>query len=259
VVSVSEAEKVSLAARNNALWCDVMLRAHGCRTSFQQDLWSSPDLAPRYYPNAVTLTGPEGVDEQMASIRQLVDQATELGRSLAIKDSFSTLPLQSCGCHPLFSADWLFRPPGGAKPLEPLRLERLADIIWAPLQSEDDLSAWERACERAWGLASDKPAEVGDLFPATLLTTPDVTVIAAYRRGQIIAGCIAYRSPGALGYTNMFLPAEDSALFRTACVAEIAGLFPGLPIVGYESGPDCAAMQACGFETIGELLIWLSA
>jgi hypothetical protein len=249
-MAMSEIEKVSLAARNNALWCDAMLRAHGCRTSFQQHLWSSPDPAPRYYPNAVTLTGSEGVDQQIAAIRHLLNEAKDLGRPLAIKDSFRTLPLQSYGCHPLFTADWLYRPPNGCDRTAPL-----ADVTWASLQLEDDLSAWEKA----WGLASDDPAQAGDLFPAALLRTPDVTVIAAYRRGQIIAGCIAYRSPGALGYTNMFLPSEDSALVRTACAMEIARLSPELPIVGYESGAASAAMQACGLKTVGGLQVWLSA
>jgi hypothetical protein len=243
---MDQAEKVTLAVQNNAAWCDVMLRAHGCRTSFGQHLWSSPDPAPCYYPNAITLSGSEGVEQQRVSLRQLLQQAKDPERPLAIKDSFNTLALESDGCSRLFTADWLYRPSreADAAPIQ-------TDVHWTRPASAEALLAWEQA----WG----GPDHPGGLFPASLLTAPPVTVLAAYRRERVVAGCIVYRSPTALGYTNMFLPDMDRASFRAACVAAIARLSPDLPIVGYESGADLEAMRACGFETTGSLQVWLSA
>jgi hypothetical protein len=36
-----------------------------------------------------------------------------------------------------------------------------------------------------------------------------------------------------------------------------ARLFPGIPIVGYESGPLLGAKEQAGFERVGWLVVWL--
>ena len=42
-----------------------------------------------------------------------------------------------------------------------------------------------------------------------------------------------------------------------AAVDSIAGRYPGLPLVGYESGDDLAAARRAGFTSTGPLRVWL--
>lgn len=59
------------------------------------------------------------------------------------------------------------------------------------------------------------------------------------------------------GISNIFVPPGDGERLRAGCVAAAQDAFPGLPLVGYESGQDLAAMRALGFEATGPLRVWL--
>src|SRR5215471_9267661 len=82
-----------LAARNNALWCDAVCRAHDRPGEFHDTLWLNRLGAPRFYPDAVTLSGVESAPAQIETIATLVGSARE--REWAIKDSFQSLELNS--------------------------------------------------------------------------------------------------------------------------------------------------------------------
>ena len=49
-------DRLVLAARNNALWCDAVARAHGVKATLDDTAWTSPTRTPPYYPDAVTLS-----------------------------------------------------------------------------------------------------------------------------------------------------------------------------------------------------------
>ena len=90
----------ALAARNNALWCDAVCRAYGRPGEFHDTLWLTRLGAPRFYPDAVTLSGSESAPAQIEAIAALVGSTRE--REWAVKDSFQALELNSLGFEPLF-------------------------------------------------------------------------------------------------------------------------------------------------------------
>jgi len=49
-------------------------------------------------------------------------------------------------------------------------------------------------------------------------------------------------------------PSEYRLMPVTAAMA--AEIFPGLPLVGYESGVELAAAHHAGFKTVGSLRVW---
>jgi len=90
------------------------------------------------------------------------------------------------------------------------------------------LALWERA----W-CANEVHVE---RFPPALLDAADHAVIAAMQDGAIVGGCIASRSDGVLGISNLFAP--------------------DAPLVGYEHGDSLARMTELGFRETGRLRVW---
>lgn len=234
-------ELCATAARNNAAWCDAMARVHGAAGELTESAWVNRSPAPRFYPNLVTLRGTQESASHMDAIRRLMAHPPAHG--WAVKDSFAALDLGRSGFRLLFDAVWIHRPArafdaAAAK----CRALRVAD--------EAMLAGWEEAW--AGGMA-----EAGTrLFRAALLAEPDHAVIAARRDDRIVAGCIASRSDGVLGISNLFTRAQDDNGLRAACMMEAMRFAPGLPLVGYESGGDLDAMTALGFAEIGPLRVW---
>jgi hypothetical protein len=94
------------------------------------------------------------------------------------------------------------------------------------------------------------------VFPPALLEERNHAVLAFRRGGEIVAGCIASRSDGVLGISNLFAFAGDEDETRRACLAAAMQFAPGLPLVGYERGDDLRRMMALGFAEIGSLRVW---
>jgi hypothetical protein len=84
-----------------------------------------------------------------------------------------------------------------------------------------------------------------------------VVIIAAYKKQRIVAGVIAHRAGEVVGLSNLFVPERDPEPLRAGCVAAVIEAFPGLPIVGYETGQELAAARTLGFELLGPLRVWL--
>ena len=144
-------ELVTLAARDNADWCDLFARTHGAVGHTDPDAWASPVRTPPGYPDAVTLR--PGVDA--AALLSRVD-TVEPGCS--IKDSFLDLDLSAHGFHELFRADWIAHPGTGTGTDTGAR--RTADpgarddgAPWSRVTTAEDLRAWEVA----WGHRSPEP------------------------------------------------------------------------------------------------------
>ncbi|HVJ31731.1 MAG TPA: hypothetical protein VND94_01335 [Terriglobia bacterium] len=243
-------DNVSLAAGNNAAWCDAMLRAHGCATHFSEHLWFTTAPAPRYYPNVVTLSGAAATASQLATIGALAAAARETHMPFAVKDSFNLLDLAPLGFSCLFEAEWLQLPADRRRQETPP-----ADASWQVVATAAELRSWEAGWGDSGGAA---------LFPAALLDDARVRVLACRQDGRVVAGCVTCHDTGAhdagvVGYTNLFVPDQDSDAWRASAIAMIAAEYQDLPIVGYESGGDITAMRRCGFETIGALRVWAQA
>jgi hypothetical protein len=218
---------IALAARNNAAWCDAVMRSWGGHGRFEPDFWINPGAAPPFYPNAVTLTSATTVPTAIA----------EAPDGFAVKDSFSALDLAPLGFEPLFEAMWISR--------DPQPVLQSDNATWRAVRDADSLARWEIAWRDG-----DPPL---DLFRPALLKEPDHAFIAGEVDGRIVAGCVASRSAAVVGISNLFGP-EDLA---AGCIAAVEDFAPGLPVVGYEQGPALALMKSLGFQELGALRVWL--
>ncbi len=241
---------MALAARNNALWCDAVCRAHDRPGEFHDTLWLTRLGAPRFYPDAVTLSGVESAPAQIETIAALVGSTRE--REWAVKDSFQALKLNSLGFEPLFDAEWVAMNP----PLPDLRGHPwghpAAEYRSASVTSEAGLIAWEQAWagEEVNAAAVSKPR----VFMPRLLTDTGVRFVSIQGDGGIVGGGILNRGSEVVGLSNLFGCIDMEMVWRNL-VAMAVEVFPGLPLVGYERGHELAVAHQVGFETVGFLRV----
>ncbi len=237
--------RITQAVCNNALWCDTVCRAHDRPGEFLDAIWVNRHAAPRFYPNAVTLSA-QGSAAQLERLHELVE--TGIPGAWGVKDSFSTLDLAPLGFRLLFDAAWLWWPAS-----RPAPQSGSAGARWARVQAPSELADWERTWS---GAPHEQPPRI---FLPALLADADIAIVAAYRNERIVAGAIANRSGEVVGISNIFVPADDGERLRAGCVAAVQDAFAGLSIVGYELGQDLADMRTLGFDEIGPLRVWLRA
>jgi hypothetical protein len=240
--------RVEHAVRNNAIWCDTLCRVHGTPGEFHAAAWLNRHAVPRFYPNVVTLSPQREAAAQLAYIQDLL--AANLPAPWAVKDSFYVLDLGALGFQLLFEATWIWRAPSLVTPHG-----HEDGIPWVRLQDEVALAKWETAWRESAGdtsLPTSPP-----LFLPSLLAHPEIAFVAAYDGDKIIAGAIANRTDHVIGLSNVFTPPTESVPFWSGCVATVTESFPGLPLVGYESGPELAVAGAVGFENLQNLRVWI--
>jgi hypothetical protein len=240
--------RMGQAARNNAIWCDTVCRTHGIPGEFSDALWLNRHPVPRFYSNAVTLADQQATVAQLAHLRALVASGPP-GR-WSVKDSFSALDLTALGFCLLFEATWLWR---AASPIAPQSTNTRTRWTWVGTASE--LAYWEAAWSGDPANTSATPQP--RLFLPTLLADRDIAFLAAYQDEAIIAGAIANRTDEVVGLSNVFVPVAESVGFWAGCIAAIQERFLGMPIVGYECGPELAMAQAVGFEKVQDLRVWI--
>ncbi|MEV0623067.1 hypothetical protein AB0I81_57795 [Nonomuraea sp. NPDC050404] len=167
---------------------------------------------------------PDAVTLSPQTTADEVLEGIDAGPGASIKDSFATLDLP--GFDVLFEAQWIYREapePTGA--------------TWQVVRDETALARWEQACG------------VSDLFRPALLA--EATIVHAPADG---CGAVLTATGPAVGVSNVF---GDPDLAWPGVLATAAELFPGRPLVGYESDPDPALRH--GFTTTGALRVWLRA
>ncbi len=223
------------AAQNNAEWCHAFSRTHGIIGRFRAARWWSAVRTPPYYPDAVTLL-PEITVEQVLS-------GVDSGEGCSVKDSFACLDLGAAGFRPLFRAEWLVREPAGG------RFASLRE--WSAVTTEAQLREWEAA----WG---EVPGGSG-FFRSALLQDETIGVLAGYDDDHIVAGAIANRSSTVIGLSNVFHTGGELDSAWAGSAASAAALWGDMPTVSYDSGDSLDAARNAGFESIGELVVWLNA
>lgn len=231
------------AARNNAIWCDTIYRSHGRPGEFRAKLWLNHHPGLPFYPNLVTLT-PDGQATQLAGIEEL---ATRVQGDFGIKDSFFKLDLAPLGCWVLFEAEWIYRRAALPKPTN-----RQSGPRWVKVEDSAALAEWEEA----WRGGDAQSDDTQRIFLPPLLADPNVAIFTAIQAERIVAGVIANYTGEVVGLSNLFAPAGEEVGSWAGAVAALIDYFPGLPIVGYESGKILALAQAIGFTSIGPLRIW---
>lgn len=165
----------------------------------------------------------------------------------SVKDSFACLDLEPLGLEVLFEAQWIHRPAGEA-PADPS-----AAIRWEPLRSADSLPEWETA----W---NDGGQGTG-LFRPELLARDATFLSGTGADGKIVAGAVASPGESVVGISNLFAAGDAPGGEESAwagCLTQVARLWPGLPVVGYESGESLDTAVRQGFTPVGPLRVWLS-
>lgn len=224
----------ALAARNNAGWCAAVCRSHGIPSTFGHVAWTSARRTPPLYPDAVTLR-PEATP---ADVLPLIDTRSP---GCSVKDSFARLDLAAGGFEVLFTAQWIHRPAELPVPAPDPRA--------APVSTADELGSWQAA----WHGRPNPP----DVFRPSLLADPSVLVLALRESEQVLGGAVLNRGAGLVGLSNLFAADDrEVADVWAAAVAEAAGRFPGLPLVGYEQASELDAALDCGFSALGTLRVW---
>jgi hypothetical protein len=240
-------DRISLAARNNALWCDAVARSHGVDGTFDDEAWTAPTRTPPYYPDAVTLS-PEA--EEYAVLARVDDSD-----GCSIKDSWARLDLSLEDFARLVVGEWVWLDP--ATPLPDLG--GAGARTWQRVTTADELTAWVHA----W---SSDPEAAAILRPS-LLGEPGVHVLAAQAADgpdgpdrsdrPIVAGAIVHVTGEVAGLGNIFArDGDEHRAWREAAAAarEVAG---GIPLVGWEAGASVDAAVAAGCERLGPLTVWL--
>src|SRR5262245_56612836 len=111
-------ERIERAARDNAVWCDTVCRAHGHPGEFLAGMWINYCETPRLYPNAVTLSDGRGSALQLQHVRDLL--AAGNPGEIGDKDSFCALDLAPFGFRLWFEAEWIWRAPSSPRPQDAL-------------------------------------------------------------------------------------------------------------------------------------------
>lgn len=112
----------------------------------------------------------------------------------------------------------------------------LFDAEWIACPPSSDNSPW------TVGLDSRE-------FHPDLLVRQDIAFLAA---PDGTAGCIANKTGDVVGISNVFGPDD----VWPDAVAAASRVFPGRPIVGYESGTQLDSALRHGFSAIGPLRVW---
>jgi hypothetical protein len=231
---VSNRSLSSAAARNNAEWCHAFSRTHGIAGRFQAAFWSSPVRTPPLYPDAVTLRPEVTVERVLAGI--------DTREGCGVKDSFASLDLGADGFRPLFRAEWVVRMPAKG------RYESAPE--WSPITAAE-LRDWEAT----WG---EVPGG-SNFFRPALLEDKRIAVLAGYDGDRIVAGGIANRSTSVIGLSNVFDAAGDLESAWASGAAGARALWGDVPIVSYAVGDSLDAAHGAGFDSVGELTVWLKA
>ncbi|MEU6863281.1 hypothetical protein ABZ924_08420 [Streptomyces sp. NPDC046876] len=232
IITPNTEDALRAAVHNNAAWCAAVCPGG----VFTAGSWTSPRRTPPYYPDAVTLTR----EVSAAALTAGIDTQSP---GCSVKDSFAVLDLAPAGFELLFEAQWIHRPADAAAPAP------ASALSWSRIESARDLDRWEAA----W----DGEESTGLFHPGLL--TPEIAFLAGRSaEGRIVAGAVANEAAGVVGVSNVFTQdgvADEEAW--SGALAEIASLWPGRAVVGYEAGEDLATALRHGFTPLGPLRVWL--
>jgi len=230
-------DRIALAARNNALWCDAVARSHGVSCRTDDVAWTASTRTPPYYPDAVTLSPEAGEYDVLAR----VDDSD----GCSVKDSWARLDLSMEDFARIVVGEWVWLDPSVPTPG--------TSSAWQRLTTPHEMADWVRA----W--ASDPDAEA--ILRPSLLDEPGVHVLGARASDEpaspVVAGAIVNVTGEVAGLGNLF--SRDGDVERAwaagaAAAREVAG---GIPLVGWEAGASVDAATAAGCERIGPLSVWL--
>jgi hypothetical protein len=255
------------AARENAEWCEAVARSHGVRSRFTADAWLASTRTPASYPDAVTLR---------ASADRGILRDIDASSGCSVKDSFAALDLSDDGFEVLFDARWIFRAPEPERPGSQSTAARTGaeGMVWSVLDPAD-LGDWSAlhsnmttgdrsAADPSAGDPSAADPSAGDRsagdrspFRPSILVEPGVVFLRADVENSLVAGAVLSHTGAVVGISNVVTTQgiADDVLWR-GLTDQVSDRFPGLAMVGYESGADLIAPLDAGFTELGDLRVW---
>jgi hypothetical protein len=258
------------AARENAEWCEAVARSHGVRSRFTADAWLASTRTPASFPDAVTLRASAG-----RGILRDIDASS----GCSVKDSFAALDLSDDGFEVLFDARWIFRAPGPERAGDAAARTNTDGMVWSVLDPAD-LGDWSalhsnvttsdhgsgdrNTGDRNTGDRNTSDRGSGDrstgdrgTFRPSILVEPGVVFLRADVENSLVAGAVLSHTGAVVGISNVVTTQgiADDALWR-GLTDQVSGRFPGLAMVGYESGADLIAPLDAGFTELGDLRVW---
>jgi hypothetical protein len=236
-----------IAALNNAVWCNAVCAAHGPAGRFAPGWWSRDQPSPPFYPNLITLDPDVAPTAAIAEVQRLGDLPS-LGR-FAVKDSFGRLDLSARAFTPLFDAHWLWL-------ADALPATDTGPLRWAVVRDAPALAAWEAA----WRQQQEPIEGLGGsprIFAEGLLREPAVSFLAGYADGTLTAGTAITRSHSVAGLACSFGAGLEPVELQRTLARRAQALFPGTPLVGYESGQALRDARAAGYRQGAALRVWL--
>ncbi|MEM7489537.1 MAG: hypothetical protein AAF390_10490 [Pseudomonadota bacterium] len=223
-----------LAAGNNADLYEAVFAAHGLRWDRRPEAFVAMDPPPPYY-GAVTVLTPDAPEAVAAAI---AETTARFGRT-AVKDSFRQISPTTSGLDVLFEAHWIWHD----------RVLPSTRTDWRRVTGDADLLRWESA----WA-----GAPIGRrMFSPAFAARPEIAVLGREVDGLFVEGCIANRSDGCVGLSNLFSAVPSAEVFARALSA-VTSAFAGRPVAGYERGAALDAARAAGCETVGALRVLAS-
>lgn len=237
-------DKLKKAIRNNNDLYEAVFSPQQLQSNRNDSIWYCFDKTPPLYSNLVTVCEEWKPDDIFRAID--ANFKKENWGEWSIKDSFSNLDLREYGFEKLFVAKWIY--------LEAERFKSMKmddKLIYKIVESADVLSDWR--------IAWDADEKLGkQIFHAELLDNPKVFFIAGYDKETIMSGCFINKTADVLGISNFFAPNEN-ARYWSGMIEFVFDSIKVADIVGYERKNLAEKFQSLGFETIGNLTVWLKS
>lgn len=230
------------AIRNNNDLYREIFAAQNIESNTTDEIWYCLEKTLPLYSNLVTISENWQPDEIFSEIDRKFE--VEKWDEWSIKDSFGRLDLTGFGFKKLFDAQWIYLEAAKFHPVNDRR-----NLRFKVIESVDALNEWR--------LGWDADEELGKkIFDHKLLKNPRVFFIAGYSVGGIVCGCLINRTENVFGISNFFAP-ENEVRYWSETINFVFDSIERLDIVGYEREDSAVNLQSLGFETVGDLSVWL--
>lgn len=234
--------KLQKAICNNKDLYEVILGNQNIKSHKSDSIWHSLEKTPPFYSNLVTISKEWQPDDVFRNIDFKCEK--ENWKEWSIKDSFAVLDLNKYGFTRLFDAQWMY-----LKAANFIPTEKSGNLRYEIVDKEETLSAWR--------LAWDFDERIGkEIFSPKLLNKSSVYIVAGYKEEQIVSGCFVNKTENVLGISNFFAPSKDIH-YWSDIISFIFDSVEYLDIVGYERNELVDKLHLLGFESIGNLTVWL--
>ena len=235
-------DKLQKAIFNNNGLYEAIFSNHNLQPIKASSIWYSLEKTPPLYSNLVTFSEDWLPDDIFRSIE--LNYEKERWSGWSIKDSFNVLDLSKYGFQKLFDAQWIYLEAAKFKEKKTNK-----NLRYEIVNGEDLLSMWR--------IAWDSDEQLGkEIFNAKLLDNPKVCFVAGFERKQIVSGCFVNKTDDVLGVSNFFAPDENTD-YWSDILGFILDSIERIDIVGYEQKEVASKLRSFGFESVGNLSVWL--